>query len=225
MKKINKTPKKPQKPPAPPRDVGYLKSRDIVEEMRDSYIDYAMSVIVSRALPDVRDGLKPVHRRILYAMYEDGLTHGAKYRKSATVVGSVLGRYHPHGDIAVYDSLARMAQDFSLRYPLIDGQGNFGCFTGETKVKLIDGRELSFLELIKEYREGKKNYSYTIGRDGRIEIAEIKNPRKTKENAEILKVTLDNGKEVLCTLNHRFMLKDGSYKEAQTLKTGDSLMP
>jgi len=225
MKKINKTPKKPQKPPAPPRDVGYLKSRDIVEEMRDSYIDYAMSVIVSRALPDVRDGLKPVHRRILYAMYEDGLTHGAKYRKSATVVGSVLGRYHPHGDVAVYDSLARMAQDFSLRYPLIDGQGNFGCFTGETRVKLIDGRELSFLELIKEYREGKKNYTYTIGRDERIEIAEIKNPRKTKENAEILKVTLDNGKEVLCTLNHRFMLKDGSYKEAQTLKTGDSLMP
>ncbi len=107
-------------------EVGYIKPREITEEMRDSYIDYAMSVIVSRALPDVRDGLKPVHRRILYAMWEDGLSHGAKYRKSATVVGSTLGRYHPHGDQAVYDTMARMAQDFSLRYPLIDGQGNWG---------------------------------------------------------------------------------------------------
>jgi DNA gyrase subunit A len=104
----------------------HIKTREIVEEMRSSYIDYAMSVIVSRALPDVRDGLKPVHRRILYAMHEDGLTHSAKFRKSATVVGSCLGRYHPHGDVAVYDALARMAQDFSLRYPLINGQGNFG---------------------------------------------------------------------------------------------------
>ncbi|MEK7542353.1 MAG: DNA gyrase subunit A, partial [Patescibacteria group bacterium] len=96
-----------------------------------SYIDYAMSVIVARALPDVRDGLKPVHRRILFAMQEDGLTHGAKYRKCATVVGSTLGRYHPHGDVAVYDSLVRMAQDFSMRYPLIDGQGNFGSIDGD----------------------------------------------------------------------------------------------
>lgn len=94
--------------------------------MKESYIDYAMSVIVARALPDVRDGLKPVHRRILYTMLEEGLRHSAKFRKSATVVGSCLGRYHPHGDMAVYDSLVRMAQDFSLRYPLIQGQGNFG---------------------------------------------------------------------------------------------------
>jgi DNA gyrase subunit A len=101
-------------------------TREITEEMKNSYIDYAMSVIVSRALPDVRDGFKPVHRKILYTMYEDGLRHDAKYRKSATVVGSCLGRYHPHGDTAVYDSLARMAQNFSLRYPLIQGQGNFG---------------------------------------------------------------------------------------------------
>jgi DNA gyrase subunit A len=115
----------------PNREIGYVKPREIIEEMRDSYIDYAMSVIVSRALPDVRDGLKPVHRRILYAMYEDGLTHGAKFRKSANVVGAVLGRYHPHGDIAVYDSLVRMAQDFSLRYPLIEGQGNFGSVDGD----------------------------------------------------------------------------------------------
>jgi len=108
------------------KKLGYIKPREITEEMKDSYIDYAMSVIVARALPDVRDGLKPVHRRILFAMLDEGLRHDAKYRKSATVVGTVLGRYHPHGDVAVYDSMARMAQDFSLRYPLIDGQGNWG---------------------------------------------------------------------------------------------------
>jgi len=105
--------------------------REITEEMKGSYIDYAMSVIVARALPDVRDGLKPVHRRILFAMQEDGLSHTAKYRKSATVIGSTLGRYHPHGDTAVYDALVRMAQDFSMRYPLIDGQGNFGSIDGD----------------------------------------------------------------------------------------------
>jgi len=112
-------------------EIGYVKPREITDEMRSSYIDYAMSVIVSRALPDVRDGLKPVHRRILYAMQEDGLSAGAKTRKSATVVGSTLGRYHPHGDASVYDALARMAQNFSLRYPLIIGQGNFGSIDGD----------------------------------------------------------------------------------------------
>ena len=106
--------------------IGCVKPREITEEMRESYIDYAMSVIISRALPDVRDGLKPVHRRILYTMLEEGLRHDAKFRKSATVVGSCLGRYHPHGDQAVYDAAIRMAQDFSLRYPLIQGQGNVG---------------------------------------------------------------------------------------------------
>ncbi len=115
---------------------GNIKVREITEEMKDSYIDYAMSVIISRALPDVRDGLKPVHRRILYAMLEDGLTPTAKFRKSATVVGSTLGRYHPHGDIAVYDSLARMAQDFSLRYPLIKGQGNWGSVDGDKQAAM-----------------------------------------------------------------------------------------
>jgi len=106
--------------------MGTVKPREIVAEMKESYIDYAMSVIVARALPDVRDGLKPVHRRILYAMRDMGLTHAAKFRKSATVVGETLGKYHPHGDMAVYDAAVRMAQDFSLRYPLISGQGNFG---------------------------------------------------------------------------------------------------
>jgi DNA gyrase subunit A len=113
------------------REIGYVKPREIVEEMRESYIDYAMSVIVSRALPDVRDGLKPVHRRILYAMYEMGLTHAAKFRKSATVVGETMGKYHPHGDAPIYEALVRMAQDFSLRYPLVQGQGNFGSIDGD----------------------------------------------------------------------------------------------
>jgi DNA gyrase subunit A len=105
---------------------GRVEMREIAQEMRESYIDYAMSVIISRALPDVRDGLKPVQRRILYTMFEDGLRHDAKFRKSATVVGGCLGRYHPHGDQAVYGAAVRMAQDFSLRYPLIQGQGNMG---------------------------------------------------------------------------------------------------
>lgn len=111
---------------------GRVIEAEITKELETSYLDYAMSVIVARALPDVRDGLKPVHRRILWAMWESGLTHSAKYRKSANVVGEVLGRYHPHGDIAVYDALARMAQDFSLRYPLIDGQGNWGSVDGDS---------------------------------------------------------------------------------------------
>ena len=104
---------------------------NITEEMKSSYIDYAMSVIVSRALPDVRDGLKPVHRRILYAMYEQGITHDQPYKKSARIVGDVMGKYHPHGDAAVYETMVRMAQGFSMRYPLIDGQGNFGSIDGD----------------------------------------------------------------------------------------------
>ena len=111
--------------------VGRVEPRSITDEMKTSYLDYAMSVIVSRALPDIRDGLKPVHRRILYAMWDIGLHAHAKYRKSATVVGEVLGKYHPHGDSAVYDSLVRMAQDFSMRHPLVDGQGNFGSMDGD----------------------------------------------------------------------------------------------
>ena len=112
-------------------EYGLVKPRNIETEMQDSYLDYAMSVIVARALPDVRDGLKPVHRKVLYSMHELGLTSHAKYRKSATVVGDVLGKYHPHGDIAVYDTLVRLAQNFSMRYPLVDGQGNFGSMDGD----------------------------------------------------------------------------------------------
>src|SRR5450631_2450056 len=104
---------------------------NLEDEMRTSYLDYAMSVIVARALPDVRDGLKPVHRRILYAMGEMGLASNASYRKCAAIVGEVMGKYHPHGHQAIYDTLVRLAQDFSMRYPLVDGQGNFGSVDGD----------------------------------------------------------------------------------------------
>ena len=105
---------------------------NIEEEMKSSYIDYSMSVIVSRALPDVRDGLKPVHRRVLFGMHEMGNSSGRPYKKSARVVGEVLGKYHPHGDSSVYDTMVRMAQDWSLRYTLVDGQGNFGSVDGDS---------------------------------------------------------------------------------------------
>ena len=197
---------------------------EVSEEMRKSYLDYAMSVIVSRAIPAIEDGMKPVQRRILYSMHQMGLKPNTSTKKSARIVGDVIGKYHPHGDTAVYDAMVRMAQDFSLRYPLVFGQGNFGCFTADTKVKLTDGRNLSFLELIKEHKQGKRNFTFTV-EDGTIKIAEIKNPRKTRNDAEIMKVILDNGKEIKCTLNHKFMLKEGGYREAKDLKSGDSLMP
>src|SRR6202142_711100 len=105
--------------------------RNIEDEMKTSYINYAMSVIVGRALPDVRDGFKPVHRRVLFAMKEMGLVHRSAYKKSARVVGDVLGKFHPHGDLSVYDAMVRMVQEFSLRYPMVDGQGNFGSIDGD----------------------------------------------------------------------------------------------
>src|SRR5258707_8430381 len=130
---------------------GRVESRELEQEMRSSFLDYAMSVIVSRALPDVRDGLKPVHRRVLYGMHEAGLQPNRPYKKSAATVGDVMGKYHPHGDSAIYDTLVRMAQPFSLRYPLVDGQGNFGsidddpaaamryCVTIDTRVETPNG--------------------------------------------------------------------------------------
>ena len=118
-----------------PEDIRFpdqaIVTSELVHEMKTSYMEYAMSVIVGRALPDVRDGLKPVHRRILYAMYEDNLTADKPFKKSATCVGDVLGRYHPHGDASVYDALVRLAQDFSMRYMLVDGHGNFGSVDGD----------------------------------------------------------------------------------------------
>lgn len=146
----------------------HITDRNITTEMRESYLDYAMSVITTRALPDIRDGLKPVHRRILYAMHQIGLTSGAKTRKSAAVVGEVLGNYHPHGDVAVYDSMVKMAQDFSYRYPLIIGQGNFGNIDGdsaaamrytEAKMSKIAGELLKDLE--KETVDWRPNYDNT----------------------------------------------------------------
>ena len=119
--------KTPGEPPVP----SDIRPVSILDEMKRSYLDYAMSVIVARALPDARDGLKPVHRRILYSMYEQGHTPDKKYVKSARVVGDVIGKYHPHGDQSIYDAMVRMAQDFSMRVPLIDGQGNFGSVDGD----------------------------------------------------------------------------------------------
>ena len=117
--------------PGEPPEPSDIRPVSILDEMKRSYLDYAMSVIVARALPDARDGLKPVHRRILYSMNEQGHTPDKKYVKSARIVGDVMGKYHPHGDQAIYDSLVRMAQDFSMRLPLIDGQGNFGSVDGD----------------------------------------------------------------------------------------------
>src|SRR5258706_13124818 len=133
--------------------------------MKRSYIDYAMSVIVSRALPDLRDGLKPVHRRILYTMHENGFTPDKAYKKSARVTGDTMGKYHPHGNLAIYDALVRMAQDFSLRLPLIDGQGNFGSVDGDppaaeryTEVRLAKVSRALLDDLDKDTADFKDNY-------------------------------------------------------------------
>ncbi|HEY0908560.1 MAG TPA: DNA gyrase subunit A [Candidatus Paceibacterota bacterium] len=157
----------PPEPKLPFEERGIV-GRSIVTEMRDSYLDYAMSVITARALPDVRDGLKPVHRRILYAMHDIGLTASAKTKKSATIVGDVLGKYHPHGDASVYEAMVKMAQDFSMRYPLVIGQGNFGSIDGdgaaayrytEAKMSKVAGELLRDLE--KETVDFRPNYDNT----------------------------------------------------------------
>ncbi len=147
---------------------GTIRPRGIVQEMQESYLDYAMSVIVSRALPDIRDGLKPIHRRILYVMHENGLRHSARYRKSATVVGDVLGRYHPHGDSAAYEAMVRLAQDFSMRYPLVDGQGNFGSIDGDpaaahryTEARMAGIADLMLADIEKETVDFRDNYDGT----------------------------------------------------------------
>jgi DNA gyrase subunit A len=136
--------------------------------METCYLDYAMSVIVSRALPDIRDGFKPVHRRILYSMHEQGLRPTAKFRKSATVVGDVLGKYHPHGDTSVYEAMVRMAQDFSLRYPLVNGQGNFGSMDGDgaaayryTEAKMTKLAEYMLSDIEKKTVDYRDNFDTT----------------------------------------------------------------
>src|ERR1700674_4331571 len=137
----------------------------IEDEMRRSYLDYAMSVIVGRALPDVRDGLKPVHRRVLWAMNELGNNYNKAYKKSARVVGDVIGKYHPHGDTAAYDTIVRMAQDFSLRYPMVDGQGNFGSVDGDspaamryTEIRMSQMAHEMLVDLDKETVDIGPNY-------------------------------------------------------------------
>lgn len=149
-------------------EIGKIEKKEIVSEMRESYLDYAMSVIISRALPDVRDGLKPVHRRILYVMKELGLDHLAKYKKCAAVVGDTIARYHPHGDQAVYDALVRFAQEFSMRYPLVDGQGNFGSIDGDpaaayryTESRLMPLAEEFLGDLEKDTVDWQPNYDDT----------------------------------------------------------------
>jgi len=150
-------------------DIGKLLKTEITGEMKRAYLDYAMSVIVSRALPDVKDGLKPVHRRILFAMHEMGLTHSAKYSKSAKIVGEVMGKYHPHGDLPIYDALVRLAQSFSMRYPLVDGQGNFGSMDGDppaamryTEARLANITAEMLFDLDKETVNYIDNFDATI---------------------------------------------------------------
>ncbi len=149
-------------------ETGNIKSREITEEMKESYIDYAMSVIISRALPDVRDGLKPVHRRILYAMHEMRLGHTAKFRKSAAVIGEVLGKFHPHGDQSVYDAAMRMAQDFSLRYPLIQGQGNVGSIDDPSEFAAMRYTEMKLSKIGEEMLRdiGKDTVDFRPNYDG-----------------------------------------------------------
>jgi len=204
--------------------MGRVEVAYIEDEMRESYINYAMSVILGRAIPDVRDGLKPVQRRILYGMYKLGLSSGKPHRKAARIVGETMGKYHPHGDQAIYDALVNMAQEFSFRYPLIDGQGNFGCFTGETKIKLLDGTEKSFGELAK-LPPDEVFYVYSIDRSGRIVVGEGRNARITRHNAPLMELTLDSGEMIRCTPDHRFLLRDGTYKQAKDLTPDDPLMP
>ncbi len=147
---------------------------NIEDEMKSSYIDYSMSVIVSRALPDVRDGLKPVHRRVLYGMSELGITPGSAYKKSARIVGEVLGKYHPHGDSAVYDTMVRMAQDFSMRYPLVDGQGNFGSVDGDSAaaMRYTEARMTRLAdEMLRDL--GKETVNFHENFDGSLEEPEV----------------------------------------------------
>ncbi len=204
-------------------EIGIVRPINITNEMRSAYLSYAMSVIVSRALPDARDGLKPVQRRILYAMMREGLRHNQSYSKCAGIVGEVLKKYHPHGDSAVYDALVRLAQPWNMRYTLVDGQGNFGCFTGDTKIKLLDGTERTFAELA-ELPAKQVFHVYSVDSNGRIVVGEGHSSRITRRRAQLVELTFDDGSTVRCTPDHRFMLRDGSYKQARYLTLDDSLM-
>lgn len=191
---------------------GLVQLQAIGEEMSTSYLDYAMSVIVSRALPDVRDGLKPVHRRILYAMWDIGLRPSGKFRKSATVVGEVLGKYHPHGDTAVYDSMVRLAQDFSMRYPLVRGQGNFGsidgdgaaamryCITGDSLL-LTDKGIVEISSLSKKSEENIKINILNYKGDNKPAIKFFNSGQH-----QIIKINTEQGYEIKGSINHPLLL-------------------
>jgi DNA gyrase subunit A len=163
---VTDTPETPENAEEKPQRMAYGgPTVDIAEEMRTAYLDYAMSVIVSRAIPDLRDGLKPVHRRVLYAMHETGNTHDKPYRKSARPVGDTMGKYHPHGDASIYDALVRMAQDFSMSLPLLDGQGNFGSMDGDnpaamryTEVRMDKPAAFLLADIEKETVDFQDNY-------------------------------------------------------------------
>ena len=204
-------------------DIGKIKSTELSEELSKSYLDYAMSVIVARALPDIRDGLKPVHRRILYAMHMMGLAPGGSYTKSAKIVGEVLGKFHPHGDSAVYDSLVRLAQDFSMRYPLIHGQGNFGSVDGDppaamryTEAKLSKLAPYMLLDIEKDTVDMTDNFDATLkepvflpsplpnlllmGSEGiAVGMATKIPPHNLREVAAAIEKTLEAGKTVVDT--------------------------
>ncbi|MCJ7804699.1 DNA gyrase subunit A, partial [Patescibacteria group bacterium] len=208
------------------KNIGKIQPVEITQEMRKSYLDYAMSVIVARALPDVKDGLKPVHRRILYAMHQMGLSYSSRYTKSAKVVGETMGKYHPHGDIAIYDSLVRLAQDFSMRYPLIDGQGNFGSVDGDsaaamryTEVRLEKITQEMITDIDKQTVEFRDNFDGSLkepvflpaklpnlllmGSDGiAVGMATKIPPHNLNEITDALVFMIEKGKVVFPNNNH-----------------------
>ena len=198
--------------------------RDIEAEMRTAYVDYAMSVIVSRALPDVRDGLKPVHRRILYSMYEDGITSDKPYRKCANTVGSVLGRYHPHGDSSVYDAMVRLAQDFSQRYTMIDGHGNFGSIDGDgaaamrytearmEKIAEETGFSQEFIKEAAEYSTAKNSLLFNLVMNRSLNGRTEPSPADTIYFAQtkIIKSLAENESCVIVGRCSDYILRDNS---------------
>jgi len=217
------------------KNLGKIQPIEITQEMRKSYLDYAMSVIVARALPDVCDGLKPVHRRILYSMYQMGLSHNSRYSKSAKVVGETMGKYHPHGDMAIYDALVRLAQDFSMRYPLIDGQGNFGsidgdsaaamryCVTGSTLV--LTNKGMMVIEKISQKIEEKINLQ-VLNYQGKVIKA---NKFFDSGKHPTIKITTKQGYELKGSFNHpvlcwglsEFGFPTLQWKLLQTITTSD----
>lgn len=217
-----------------PEDEFGIEIRTLASEMKKSYLEYAMAVIVGRALPDARDGLKPVQRRALYTMHEDGNHYNRAYQKSANIVGSTMGRRHPHGDTAIYDTMVRMAQDWQLRLPFIDGQGNWGCFTGDTELYINDEdvimtmRKIDFKSLCSEYQD-RPFYVATTRSDGTTGLVKGRAPRLTKQDAALVEVVIEidgSTEHIRCTPDHKFMV-DGEgapeYVEAHLLQPGTKL--